>query len=157
MHAIITVETANSSIKANFLKEIEMMKKVSGTGNELSKFVVNMVGCCTMQEPLLLVLEYIKHGDLLTYLRSRRQKGNVNHLYQFLCMHTMTLFPNCVYFSEHVYIFCIIQAESLQDAVPYLVSKASLYYIMQSPNTWSFIMHATNILLLIKSILISSV
>ena len=134
MHAIITVETATSSLKANFLKEIETMKKVSGTGNELSKFVVNMVGCCTMQEPLLLVLEYIKHGDLLTYLRSRRQKGNVN---QFLCMHTMTTFPqhNCVRFSEHVYIFCIIQAENLQDAVPYLVNKASLYCIMQSPNT----------------------
>ena len=101
MHAIITVETATSSLKANFLKEIETMKKVSGTGNELSKFVVNMVGCCTMQEPLLLVLEYIKHGDLLTYLRSRRQKGNVNHLYQFLCMHTMTiiqLFHNIIVF-----------------------------------------------------------
>jgi len=80
MHVIITIENTTSSIKANFLKEIEMMKKVSGTGNELSKFVVNMVGCCTMQEPLLLVLEYIKHGDLLIYLRSMRQKGNVNHL-----------------------------------------------------------------------------
>lgn len=84
---IITIENTTSSIKANFLKEIEMMKKVSGTGNELSKFVVNMVGCCTVQEPLLLVLEYIKHGDLLIYLRSMRQKGNVNHLCQFAYSH----------------------------------------------------------------------
>lgn len=87
MHVIITIENTTSSIKANFLKEIEMMKKVSGTGNELSKFVVNMVGCCTVQEPLLLVLEYIKHGDLLIYLRSMRQKGNVNHLCQFAYSH----------------------------------------------------------------------
>jgi len=50
------------------------MKKVSGTGSDLSMFVVNMVGCCTLQEPLLLVLEYVKHGDLLMYLRSMRQQ-----------------------------------------------------------------------------------
>ena len=65
---------ASSSEKASFLKEIDMMKKVSGTGSDLSMFVVNMVGCCTLQEPLLLVLEYVKHGDLLTYLRSMRRQ-----------------------------------------------------------------------------------
>ena len=55
-----------------------MMKKVSGTENELSRFVVNMVGCVTEREPLLLVLEYAKYGDLLTYLKSMRNHVKVN-------------------------------------------------------------------------------
>ena len=71
---MLTAGVASSSEKASFLKEIDMMKKVSGSGSDLSMFVVNMVGCCTLQEPLLLVLEYVKHGDLLTYLRSMRQQ-----------------------------------------------------------------------------------
>ncbi len=50
------------------------MKKVSDTNNELSRFVVTMVGCVTTEEPLLLVLEYVRHGDLLTYLRSMKKQ-----------------------------------------------------------------------------------
>ena len=51
-----------------------MMKQVSDTDDELSRFVVNMLGCVTGREPLLLVLEYIRHGDLLSYLRSMRKQ-----------------------------------------------------------------------------------
>ena len=58
--------------KANFLKEIEMMKKVSGSNHDHQMFVVNMLGCVTIQEPMMLVLEYASHGDLLTYLRQSR-------------------------------------------------------------------------------------
>ena len=60
---------ADQHEKSNFLKEIEMMKKVSGSEDELSKFVVNMVGCVTSKEPMMLVLEYMKYGNLLEYLR----------------------------------------------------------------------------------------
>lgn len=63
-----------SSEKANFYKEIEMMKKVSGGENGLRRFVVNMVGCVTMQEPMLLILEFVSKGDLLSYLRSIRKQ-----------------------------------------------------------------------------------
>lgn len=63
-----------SSEKANFYKEIEMMKKVSGGENGLRRFVVNMVGCMTMQEPMLLVLEFVSKGDLLSYLRAIRKQ-----------------------------------------------------------------------------------
>lgn len=59
--------------KANFLKEIEMMKKVSGANHDHRKFVVNMLACVTIQEPMMLVLEYATHGDLLTYLRNSRE------------------------------------------------------------------------------------
>eukprot|EP00731_Ephydatia_muelleri_P008835 Em0004g1173a len=61
--------SANSIDKANFLKEIEMMKTVSQGGSELSMYVINMVGCVTAQEPLLLLVEFVKYGDLLNYLR----------------------------------------------------------------------------------------
>jgi len=60
--------------KANFLKEIEMMKKVSSEENKLSKFVVNMLGCVTECEPMLLVLEFMRHGNLLEYLRLMKAK-----------------------------------------------------------------------------------
>ena len=51
-----------------------MMKTVSSGDNELSKFVVNMLGCMTYKEPMVLVLEFMKHGNLLDYLRLLRPK-----------------------------------------------------------------------------------
>ena len=66
-----------SSEKANFLKEIEMMKNVSGGENALRQFVVNMLGCMTVQEPMLLVLEFVSHGDLQSYLRAIRKKARI--------------------------------------------------------------------------------
>lgn len=69
-----TTENIDGPDKANFLKEIEMMKTVSGTNHEHQKFVVNMLGCVTLQEPMMLVLEYATHGDLLSYLRESRDE-----------------------------------------------------------------------------------
>ena len=51
-----------------------MMKKVSGGDNDLSKFVVNMIGCVTSKEPMLLILEFMRYGNLLDYMRSMRMK-----------------------------------------------------------------------------------
>ncbi len=56
--------------KNSFLKEIELMKRVS---SGRCPYVVNTIGSCTLQEPLALVLEYMAYGDLLTYLRTSRQ------------------------------------------------------------------------------------
>ena len=64
------VAEANAALKSDFLKEIATMKKIT-MGN--CPYFVNMVGCCTSQEPLALVLEYIQNGDLLTYLRTIRK------------------------------------------------------------------------------------
>ena len=60
---------ASSDMKHDFLQEISMMKKVASGKNP---HVVNMVGCCTRQEPLALVLEYVANGNLLDYLREMR-------------------------------------------------------------------------------------
>ena len=51
-----------------------MMKNVSGGENPLRQFVVNMMGCVTMSEPMLLVLEFVPHGDLQSYLRAIRKQ-----------------------------------------------------------------------------------
>ncbi|EDO36534.1 predicted protein, partial [Nematostella vectensis] len=36
--------------------------------------IVNMLGCCTLTEPMFLIVEYLPYGDLLHYLRKRRGK-----------------------------------------------------------------------------------
>ena len=47
-----------------------MMKKVSKGHNP---HVVAMLGCVTTQEPLYLVTEFVKYGDLHSYLLSNRK------------------------------------------------------------------------------------
>ena len=53
--------------KREFFDEIAMMKTVGFHRN-----IVNLVGCCTITEPLCLIQEFVPCGDLLHYLRERR-------------------------------------------------------------------------------------
>ncbi len=62
--------SATGNEKTDFLKEIEIMKRIC-EGN--SPNIVSMVGCVTAQEPLCLVTEFIRHGDLFTYLQTNRR------------------------------------------------------------------------------------
>ena len=55
--------------KEEFTFEIEQMKMLGSHKN-----VVSMVGCCTLEEKMFLVIEYVPCGDLLTWLRRRRRK-----------------------------------------------------------------------------------
>ena len=52
-----------------FLDEIQLMKAVGVHRN-----IVSMVGCCTVEEPMFLLVEYAPYGDLLHYLRKHRKK-----------------------------------------------------------------------------------
>ena len=54
-----------------------MMKQVFSTADELSQFVVNMLGCVTQVEPLMLVVEFVRHGNLLNFLRNLRKRIEV--------------------------------------------------------------------------------
>ena len=45
--------------------------KMVAEGN--NPHVVNMIGCVTLQEPICLVTEFVKYGDLLTYLTTIRR------------------------------------------------------------------------------------
>ena len=63
------------------------MKKIAEGNNP---HVVNMIGAVTLQEPMLLVLEFMKYGDLLNYLRACKKQvryilytdNNVNDSYR---------------------------------------------------------------------------
>ena len=62
--------SAKGGERQDFLSEIEMMKKVAEGQNP---HVVGLLGCVTIQEPLCLITEFIKYGDLLSYLKTNRQ------------------------------------------------------------------------------------
>lgn len=68
---------ADGTERNDFLKEIEVMKTVSSTDSDLRRFVVNMVGCCRLEEPILIVIEFVENGDLLNYLRRMKRKAEV--------------------------------------------------------------------------------
>ena len=83
MHVISSifpsVPTASSAgyEKSDFLKEIDMMKLVAEGNNT---HVVSFVGCVTVQEPLCLITEFVRHGDLLSYLQNIRRMVSVQPL-----------------------------------------------------------------------------
>ena len=52
-----------------FLEEIQLMKQIGYHPN-----ILNLLACCTMTSPMFLVVEFAKNGDLLNYLRKRREQ-----------------------------------------------------------------------------------
>ena len=58
----------DETVRQDFLEEIQLMKAVGSHKN-----IVNMVGCCTVEEPMFLLVEYAPYGDLLHYLRKHRK------------------------------------------------------------------------------------
>lgn len=70
---IVAVKQLKKCSKADefdeFLDEIAMMKRVGRHPN-----IVTLLGCCTIKEPLTMIMEYIGCGDLLEYLRKIRAK-----------------------------------------------------------------------------------
>ena len=68
------IVSAHGNERKDFLSEIEMMKKVAEGQNP---HVVGLLGCVTIQEPLCLITEFVKYGDLLSYLKSNRKKVHI--------------------------------------------------------------------------------
>ena len=66
-----TVAKANPSERKDFVNEIDMMKKVAKGSNP---HVVSLIGCVTVEEPLCLIIEYLKYGDLLSYLHGIKKE-----------------------------------------------------------------------------------
>ena len=77
MLSISFSDMADGDQRREFLEEIQLMKAVGSHKN-----IVNMLGCCTVEEPMFLLVEYIPYGDLLHYLRKRRGKVKVTHANQ---------------------------------------------------------------------------
>ena len=65
----VILATAGDGGKELFLKEIEFMKQIGSHQNVLS-----MLGYWIKSEPIMLILEYVPHGDLLQWLRGKRQQ-----------------------------------------------------------------------------------
>ena len=70
---VLFVDNAGEEQRQEFLGEIELMKRIGKHQNVLS-----FVGCWTTSNPLLLVIEYVAHGDLRQWLI--RKRGQVTLL-----------------------------------------------------------------------------
>ena len=62
---------AGSSERKDFVNEIDMMKTVAKGSNP---HVVSLIGCVTVEEPLCLIIDYLKYGDLLNYLHCIKEE-----------------------------------------------------------------------------------
>ena len=70
LHVILSDYIADNAVdeqRSEFLAEIELMKKVGRHQNVLS-----FLGCWTTTNPLLLIIEYVAHGDLRQWLIRKR-------------------------------------------------------------------------------------
>ena len=63
-----------------FLDEIKVMKRVSEGRNP---HVLKMLGCVTTTFPMMLILQFVPHGNLKNYLRAMKSADDVrsNKLY----------------------------------------------------------------------------
>ena len=61
--------------RRQLLREIEVMKEVGTHRN-----IVSMLGYWKQSHPIMLIMEYVPNGDLLQWLRNKRQQ--VSLLYQ---------------------------------------------------------------------------
>ena len=77
---------SDSDQRREFLEEIQLMKAVGSHKN-----IVNMFGCCTLGEPMFLLIEYVPYGDLLHYLRKHRGKVKINFNFAFIRCQQKTL------------------------------------------------------------------
>ena len=62
--------SATGSERTDFLQEIDLMKKIAEGNNP---HVITFIGCVTVREPLCLITEFVKYGDLLSYLETMRK------------------------------------------------------------------------------------
>ncbi|XP_078358616.1 uncharacterized protein LOC144643290 isoform X2 [Oculina patagonica] len=67
----VLLERAGEEGRFQLLQEIEFMKAIGSHRNVLS-----MLGYWVKSEPIMLILEYVPHGDLLQWLRNQRQQIN---------------------------------------------------------------------------------
>ncbi|XP_021359113.1 fibroblast growth factor receptor homolog 1-like, partial [Mizuhopecten yessoensis] len=70
----------DSHHRSEFLREIALMKKIGYHTN-----VVSMLGCCTLCDPVCVVVEHMANGDLQSYLKairsSIRERDHTQHAY----------------------------------------------------------------------------
>ena len=65
-------ERAGEEGKRQFLQEIDLMNEIGSHRNVLS-----MLGYWIKSEPIMIIMEYVPHGDLLQWLRNKRQQVSI--------------------------------------------------------------------------------
>ena len=75
---IFLAESPSNQEINEFMQEIEFMKAIGYHENILA-----ILGCCTQQLPLCLIVEYVPNGDLQSYLRKLRKEVGFNALDNF--------------------------------------------------------------------------
>ena len=66
---IIIADNSSVEEKEMFMDEINVMKRVSDGNNP---HVLKMLGCVTATHPMMLVLQFVPHGNLQNYLRAMK-------------------------------------------------------------------------------------
>ena len=69
VHVIMFSDSTDKEAKDQLLEEIELFKSIGCHRN-----IVSMLGCWVSSEPIFLLLEYLPYGDLLNWLRKKRQQ-----------------------------------------------------------------------------------
>ncbi|CAH1269118.1 FGFR1 [Branchiostoma lanceolatum] len=74
--AVKTVKAhASSEVRDDMLKELRMMMRLLDPHPN----VVTLLGYCTKSDPVMLIVEYVPNGDLLSFLRKDRTTRNVTY------------------------------------------------------------------------------
>lgn len=69
MHVAVKIvkETDSETARRDLFAELELLKLIDPHPN-----VIGLLGCCTRQEPLMVIVEFCSYGDLQSYLRHCR-------------------------------------------------------------------------------------
>ena len=72
-----------------FLREIELMKRVSMTGND---HIVQIIGCIINEPPIAMVMEYVPFGDLHSNLLQWKEQ-----VFNYSCFIHCVPYYGCYY------------------------------------------------------------
>ncbi|XP_060550697.1 tyrosine-protein kinase Fes/Fps isoform X3 [Pantherophis guttatus] len=71
-------ETLPNELKARFLQEAGILKQYSHPN------IVRLIGVCTQKQPIYIVMELVKGGDFLTFLRNKRAQLTAKELLKMM-------------------------------------------------------------------------
>nr|CAD7463540.1 unnamed protein product [Timema tahoe] len=83
-------ENANEKERSDLVQELQVMKMLEPHPN-----VVRLLGCCTEKDPLFVIMEFVPHGKLQSFLRSSRAErfyGNLHGPSNTLTSRDLTTF-----------------------------------------------------------------
>ena len=100
----LILDGATEEQMQEFLGEIQLMKQIGYHQN-----ILNLLACCTMTNPMFLVVEFAKNRDLLHYLRSRREQVMWDNRKSYFPFNLLNEFWKTGLLSKPVYWFNSVQ------------------------------------------------